>query len=91
MLSLKYSDFLTRLNKIFMKQLIAWFYKRQNGWFTLTAISAFIAMISYFQINSYKADLHKLNGFWLIMGIVFTLGALFFIWKANNTSTGTGG
>lgn len=74
-----------------MSKFSDWFYKRQNGWFTLTVVTAFLAMISYFQINSYFADKHKLNTFFLVTGIVLTVLSLFFIWKANKTSTGTGG
>lgn len=74
-----------------MSKFSEWFYSRQNGWFTLTVIAAFIGMVSFFQINSYFADKHKVNGLFTVMGIVFTLAAIFCIWKANKTSTGTGG
>lgn len=62
-----------------------------NPWFGLSVITAFAGMISYFQINSYSADKHHLNGFWLVTGIVFTLVAGYCMYKAKETSTGTGG
>lgn len=68
-----------------------WFYKRQNGWFTLCVISAFAGMICYFSINSWFADKHKLNTEFLIAGIAFTILSLFFIYKAQKSSTGTAG
>lgn len=75
-----------------MKKVWAWLTKTfSNPWFILSVLAAFIGMISYFQINSYKADKNGLNGFWLITGIVFTLGAIYLMYKAYKTSSGRGG
>jgi len=62
-----------------------------NPWFGACVISAFISVISFFQINSYAADKNGLNGFWLVIGIAFGVAALFFLYKTSKTSTGRGG
>jgi len=55
-------------------------------WYTLMVISAFGGMISFFQINSYFADTHKLNGLFTLLGVVGLLGAGFCYYKASKQS-----
>ena len=75
-----------------MKKIIAWVTKTfSNPWYIASVVAAFIGMISYFNINSYKADKNGLNGFWLVMGIVFTLVSIGLIIKAYKSSAGKGG
>ena len=62
-----------------------------NPWFGGLVLFAFGSVISFFQINSYKADKHHLNTFWLIAGIVLGVLAIGCLYKTNKTSTGTGG
>lgn len=50
------------------------------------AILAFASVISFFQINSYQADKHHLNGFWTIAGIILALGACFCLYKVRGMS-----
>lgn len=56
---------------------------RAHYWFALTAVFAFISVISFFQINSYWADKHHFNGIvgWLGIGIVTGIIACFFLYK----------
>lgn len=65
----------------------------QNPWYGFMVIAAFASIISFFQINSYWADKNNFNGLfgWLGIGIVSGLAAVFFLWKANKTSSGRGG
>jgi len=77
-----------------MSKFSEWFYKRQNGWFTFCAIFAFASVISFFQGNSYWADQHNFNGWfigWKGVGGLFGLAAIFCYWKAKGTSTGKAG
>ena len=64
-----------------------------NPWFTGMVITAFIAVISGFQINSYWADTHNFNGIfgWTGICIVFSIAAIFCLYKVTKTSTGQGG
>jgi len=59
-------------------------------WHVLMGVCAFIAMISFFQINSYWADKHHFNGIfgWLGIGIVFTILALFCLKKVAKAGSG---
>lgn len=52
-------------------------------WYALMVVTAFIAVISFFHINSYFADKHKINGLFLVVGIVFSLVALYSYYMAN--------
>lgn len=56
-------------------------------------ITAFISVISFFQLNSYWADKHHFNGIfgWLGIGIVFGIAAAYCLYKVKTTTTGTGG
>jgi hypothetical protein len=75
-----------------MKQIWAWLTKKfGNGWFITSAVTAFIAAISYFQINTYRADKNGLNGFWTITGIVLTVAAIYFMYKGFKTAGGNTG
>ena len=59
-----------------------WFQKNlTRRWFWVTAIFAFGSVISFFQINSYKADKNNMNGLfgWLGIGIVLGLVAIYFL------------
>jgi hypothetical protein len=62
-----------------------------NPWFGFFVILAFAGVISLFHINSAVADAHKLNGLFTIGGIACLIGAAYFLYKANKTSTGKGG
>lgn len=69
-----------------------WFIRTfQNPWFAAMVISAFAAVISAFQIDSAWADAHNTNWLWWTSTILCGIAAVFFLIKANNTSTGTGG
>jgi len=70
-----------------------WFSKFFLGtpWFGVMVIVFFAAMISFFQINSYRADKHHLNGFWTVTGIVLTLAAGFCLYKVTKTTDGGDG
>lgn len=56
-------------------------------------VAAFIAFISFTQINSYWADQNHFNGIkgWLGIGLLFTAITLFGLYKTGKTSTGQGG
>lgn len=57
-------------------------------------VTAFIAVISYFQINSAWADAHNFNGLfgWLGIGILFSAAAVFCLYKVvTNSDYGDGG
>jgi len=57
----------------------------KGKWFwAIGAVLAFASVISFFQINSYFADQHKLNTVWLVAGIICGLGALVLAYKAYN-------
>jgi hypothetical protein len=64
-----------------------------NPWFGGFVLSALASTVSFFQIDSYFADKHHLNGIFgfLGIGIVLALLAIWFIKKTNDTSTGRGG
>lgn len=64
-----------------------------NPWFGAMVVLAFGSIISFFQINSYAADKNNMNGLfgWLGIGIVLGIAACYCLYKANKTSTGTGG
>lgn len=52
-------------------------------YWTAMAVLAFASVLCFFQINSYRADKHHLNTFYIVAGIVLALGAIFFLKKAN--------
>mgnify|MGYP006871748428 CR=1 FL=1 len=62
-------------------------------WHVLMGVCAFIAAISFFQINSWWADQHHFNGVkgWLGIGIVFSLLAIGCLYKVVTNSDGGGG
>lgn len=60
--------------------------KKQNLFWVLTVITAFASVISFFQINSYRADINHLNGFWTVSGIVFGLGCIVSIYYLRKYS-----
>lgn len=66
---------------------------KQQGyaWWAAFACSAFAAMISFFQINSYQADKHHLNGFWLVMGIILTLCSVYSLYRVSKLTDGGDG
>lgn len=75
-----------------MKKFIEWVTKVfVNPWYIGAVAAAFISIISFFQIDSARADKNNLNGFWLVVGIVFIVGAAVLLYKANDTSAGRGG
>lgn len=51
-------------------------------WWIITVVAAFASVISFFQVNSYKADLLGLNTLWLVAGIVIGLFAVYSLVKA---------
>lgn len=57
-------------------------------WFTLMVVTAFISVISFFQINSYWADKHHFNGGWTVIGIVFGLVACFCLYNVKKEAGG---
>lgn len=63
-----------------------WFSKRQNGWFTLSVISAFAAVLCFVQING---DFKE--GWWIAGTVVFGLAAAYLMYKGATTSSGKGG
>lgn len=63
-----------------------WFYKRQNGWFTLSAITG---LSGGALIASLNADYNE--GWRLAGGIILLVAAAYFMYKAGTTSTGKGG
>lgn len=50
-------------------------------WFLITVFAAFVAAILLFNTNSYFADKHKINNVYLVVGILFTLGAVYSLIK----------
>ena len=62
-------------------------------WFGLMVVFSFASVISFFQINSYQADLNNMNGLfgWLGIGIVLGLAAVFCLSKVAKNGGGTGG
>jgi putative effector of murein hydrolase len=75
-----WTKFVNWVNKVFL-----------NPWYIVSVVTAFIAMISYFQIGSYRADKNGLNWFWTLNGIVFTVVAIYFMYKALKNSGGNTG
>ena len=56
--------------------------------FKLVAGLAFSSAISFFQVNSYSADKHHVNGLWVVAGVVFglaTLYELYLVIKSSNS------
>jgi hypothetical protein len=45
-------------------------------WHVLMGVCAFIAAISFFQINSWWADQHHFNTWWTVIGIIFSILAI---------------
>lgn len=62
----------------------------KNPWYFWMVVAAFIAVISFFQVNSWWADQHHFNGWWKVIGIFFGVVAIAFLIKANRSSTGVG-
>lgn len=54
-------------------------------WSVLMVLSTFASVISFFQVNSYFADKHSLNGLFTFSGIVLGLFAMFSLYKFNQT------
>lgn len=52
------------------------------AWFISGVIEGFAAAISYCNIDSYGADKHHTNGLFWFLGIVFTLGTVYSIYRA---------
>jgi putative Ca2+/H+ antiporter (TMEM165/GDT1 family) len=52
-------------------------------WFAVMTITAFIGVISFFHVNSYIADKNKINGLFIVAGVVFSLVAIYSFWQAN--------
>lgn len=63
---------------------------KTSQWFGVMVGCAFAAAISYFQIGSAWADAHKFNGLlgWLGIGIVFSVGALYSLYKVSGANPG---
>ena len=74
------ANFITWVKKVFV-----------NPWWAGCVVSAFIAVISFFQINSYAADKHHLNAMWHVFGIGFGIVAVVLCIIAYKTSAGRGG
>jgi hypothetical protein len=55
-------------------------------WFIITAVLAFLSVISFFQVNSYWADQNSFNTGWKIIGGIFGLGAVYSLFKAVKNS-----
>lgn len=52
-------------------------------------LSAFVSVITFFQVDSYWADTHDFNGSLIAIGVVFGLVAGFFLYKViKNSNTG---
>lgn len=54
--------------------------------FLVMTVCAFIAFISFIQINSAASDKHKLHWFWRILGFVFALAAVWFLTRVMKNS-----
>ena len=52
-------------------------------WYAVLVISAFIAVISFFHVNSYIGDKHHINGLFVIIGVVFSLVAGYSFYMCN--------
>jgi uncharacterized membrane protein YdjX (TVP38/TMEM64 family) len=75
-----WTKFVNWVNKVFL-----------NPWYIASAVTAFIAMIFYFQIGSAGADKNGTNGLFTVLGIVFTLGAIYLMYIALKNSGGNTG
>lgn len=62
--------------------------QKQNLFWGLTVGLAFAAVISFFQINSYAADKHKLNGMWTVLGVILGVAACVSLYLAIKNSGG---
>jgi membrane protein DedA with SNARE-associated domain len=54
-----------------------------RSWFTRAVLLAFPGVVLLFNTNSYFADKHKINGLFVVLGIVLCLGAGYCLWQAN--------
>lgn len=54
-------------------------------WYVLVA-TAFLAVISFFQVNSYQADKNKTNTRWKVIGVVLTVLAIVSAVMVSKTS-----
>jgi hypothetical protein len=75
-----WTKFVNWVNKVFL-----------NPWAPAWVASAFVSVISAFQIDSYAADKYGLNPMWIIFAIVFFAAAVFFFIKMSKTSGGNTG
>jgi len=55
--------------------------KRFNYYWAGFVIFAFASVISFFQINSYKADLNNLNLMWIGLGVLFAAISIYCVKK----------
>jgi uncharacterized membrane protein YuzA (DUF378 family) len=65
--------------------------KKAMKFWILSGVIGFASVISFFQVNSAKADEHKLNTVWLIAGIILGLASLYTMWVAFQNSADGGG
>lgn len=52
-------------------------------YWTAMAILAFASVICFFQVNSYWSDKHHFNTWFIVIGIVLGLGAIYCLRQAN--------
>lgn len=61
-----------------------------NSWYGGLVVSAFISIICFIQTDMYVSEKTG-TALWWVLGGVFALAAIYCLYKANKTSTGTGG
>lgn len=52
-------------------------------WYAVLVITAFISVISFFQINSYFADKHKINWLFIVVGVLFAIATGYSFYMCN--------
>lgn len=59
-------------------------------WFAVSSAIAILAMISFFQVNSYWADQHHFNTGWKVIGAILTIvsGLIMYFKVAKKSNTG---
>lgn len=57
--------------------------------FFLASMTAILAAVSFFQVNSYFADKHNINSVFIIVGVALALFAIFQFWTISKDA-GTG-
>lgn len=64
-----------------------------NPWFLVSTVTAFAAMICFFNVNSAWADKKQpdRNRLLTILGVILAIGAVIFMYIVSKTSTGQGG